>query len=201
MEEDNTIVITKKNRRLLGFLGVEHEYLVIPPEVLSRGKIRRVEAIGENAFRCSTLERVVLLDGIRSIERQAFFESGSLLEVVMPSTLQSIGPGAFRNCRQLKRVSIPEGVTELSASVFSGCADLESIELPESITRVEYCAFSFCRSLGGIYLPRGLKAIANTAFGSCTSLREIRFGGTREEWSALQYSNANVPVICSDGTV
>lgn len=25
MEEDNTIVITKKNRRLLGFLGVEHE--------------------------------------------------------------------------------------------------------------------------------------------------------------------------------
>lgn len=75
MEEDNTIVITKKNRRLLGFLGVEHEYLVIPPEVLSRGKIRRVEAIGENAFRCSTLERVVLLDGVRSIERQAFFES------------------------------------------------------------------------------------------------------------------------------
>ena len=39
MEEDNTIVITKKNRRLLGFLGVEHEYLVIPPEVLSRGRV------------------------------------------------------------------------------------------------------------------------------------------------------------------
>ena len=197
MEEDNTIVITKKNRRLLGFLGVEHEYLVIPPEVLSRGKIRRVEAIGENAFRCSTLERVVLLDGVRSIERQAFFESPWLLR-----TIQSIGPGAFRNCGRLKHISIPEGVTELSAYLFRGCADLEGVELPESITAVRHCAFAFCRSLGDISLPGGLESVANTAFDGCSSLREIHFGGTQAEWRALQYmSVANVPVICSDGTV
>lgn len=179
MEEDNTIVITKKNRRLLGFLGVEHEYLVIPPEVLSRGKIRRVEAIGENAFRCSTLERVVLLDGVRSIERQAFFESPWLLEVVLPRAIQSI-----------------------SAYLFRGCADLEGVELPESITAVRHCAFAFCRSLGDISLPGGLESVANTAFDGCSSLREIHFGGTQAEWRALQYmSVANVPVICSDGTV
>lgn len=93
MEEDNTIVITKKNRRLLGFLGVEHEYLVIPPEVLSRGKIRRVEAIGENAFRCGTLERVVLLDGVRTIERQAFLRA----------------PGCWRSCCRVPfSPSVPE---------------------------------------------------------------------------------------------
>lgn len=37
MEEDNTIVITKKNRRLLGFLGVEHEYLLLFRRKYSQG--------------------------------------------------------------------------------------------------------------------------------------------------------------------
>ncbi len=79
-------------------------------------------------------------------------------------------------------VSIPDGVTEIGGGAFLGCLALASVSIPASVT-----------------------IIGNGAFIFCKSLTEIRYGGTTEQWKAVEKGgdlNAGGPaqqVICTDG--
>lgn len=57
-----------------------------------------LETISFGAFDGSALEKVVLEEGVRSIERYAFFGCENLKEIYLPSTLTSIDPYAFVYC-------------------------------------------------------------------------------------------------------
>ena len=105
--ETDKITVTSKNRDMAGFVGVDDEYLVIPPEILAEGEFRRVETIGDESFRASKLSVVVLPDSVHEIRTYAFYGCRSLREVVLSNTLRTIGTFAFKGCHQLKCISIP----------------------------------------------------------------------------------------------
>ncbi len=83
-----------------------------------------VEHIKGSAFACSKITNLIISNGVKIIER-----------------------GAFWDCKQLKKLEIPESVKEIEGFAFSNCRGLESIALPTDITRLGYTLFSGCECL------------------------------------------------------
>ena len=79
-----------------------------------------LKTIGECAFEnCERLigtadslsqKRLVLPNGIQSINRWAFAQCQSLQTVVIPESIQTIGFGAFSECTSLDKLWLPHGV-------------------------------------------------------------------------------------------
>ena len=82
-------------------------------------------------FSGSSLEKIVIPEGIVTIEEVAFSDCKNLTSVTLPSTIKSIDGYAFASCTSLTEVIIPENVTSISFEVsyfghesFSGCPKL-----------------------------------------------------------------------------
>lgn len=64
MQENQLCAVTAENRAMVGFVGCDNEYLVIPPEVTLDGKCCPLSVISGKAFlRCGSLTHVVVMDG------------------------------------------------------------------------------------------------------------------------------------------
>ena len=55
---------------------------------------------------CSSLNNVVLHDGVLSIGYGAFYNCGSLKSIVVPSAVVSVGDQAFRGCAALEKLCV-----------------------------------------------------------------------------------------------
>lgn len=105
---------------------------------------------------------VVVEDGVTSIGNMAFYCCDNLITVSLPNSVAKIGDTAFYYCRKLQSVTL-SGVTTIGTSAFSGCVNLTNVTLSES-----------------------LATIGDTAFTECTNLSEVYYGGSKEQWVALQ---------------
>ena len=61
------------------------------------------------------------------VEKSAFSGNTTIESVVIPEGMTSIGAGAFENCTSLKSVSIGESVMYLADNAFNGCTALTEI--------------------------------------------------------------------------
>ncbi len=117
-----------------GYTGAATE-LVIPAEVTHEGKTYKVTAIGGYAFqKNSTLTRVTIPEGVKTIGPNAFIGCTSLTSITIPDGVTRIESYAFFYCTSLTNVTIPEGVTYIGNRAFSICASLKSVSLPASLT-------------------------------------------------------------------
>ena len=147
-----------------------------------------VIAIGENAFsHDTTLESVVIPEGVLIIEPYAFSGCTSLKSVILPDTFGSIGQGAFSDCSALESITLPfVGGTENDASnyyfayIFGAYSYSESYYVPSSLTSVVIkggsiagSAFYNCSNIKSVTLPDTLSRIGQYAFNYCTSLESI----------------------------
>ncbi len=118
-----------------------------------------VVAIGSNAFSsCYNAERIVLPEGLTTLERTAFRFCLYLTEVELPSTLRTIGDYAFYKCEILPEIVIPDGVTTLGKRAFEGCTQLRDITLPASIQSIAKYTFFECHAQLTIHAPSGSAA-------------------------------------------
>ena len=118
-----------------------------------------------------------ILDGVTSIEDNAFGGCTSLTEIRIPESVTSIGGSAFGVCTSLTEIRIPESVTSIGGSAFGGCTSLTEIRIPESVTSIGGGAFVSCTSLTEIVIPAGVISIGNDAFFGCTSLATVTMQG------------------------
>lgn len=157
-----------------------------------------VKTIGERAFNeCSSLESVTM-NGVETIQKEAFAESGlkkitlpsslktinenafkynkQLVEVVIPSSVTSIGEHAFADCEELVRVTLAEkGLTTLGEGAFSYCTKLQEINLPSTLTSIPEYAFEYT-ALTSVTIPGNIKSIGNRAFWACDNLKNLTIG-------------------------
>ena len=119
--------------------------------------------------------------------------------------LKEISGGAFEDCTSLTTVSIPGSVTKIGRNAFDGCTSLASVSIPAGVTKIGRETFEGCTSLTSVGIPVGVTEICWDAFAGCTSLKEIRYGGTKEQWAdekEASYWFRDVPegnIICTDG--
>lgn len=121
----------------------------------------------------SSVQEVVIQDGITSIGSYAFYSFGVLEKVSLPDTLKSIGSDAFMMAGRLTDIDIPNSVKTIGSSAFQLCESLKTINLPSGMTGIDYSTFQYCYGLEGITIPASVKTISHYAFDSCISLKNV----------------------------
>ena len=121
-------------------------------------------------LRNSSLDRVVIPDGVEVIADGAFSCCFTIKSIVLPQSLVSIEPFAFYYCTSLESVVIPKRVTNLFFRSFAGCLDLQSVVLPDNLATISDHAFDCCPSLRRIVIPGNVAKIFSSAFAHCPSL-------------------------------
>lgn len=69
------------------------------------------------------------------------------VKVVLPEGITSIESSLFEGCTFLSEFTIPASVTEIEASAFEGCSALSEIKIPAKVTKIGASAFKDCTSL------------------------------------------------------
>ena len=101
--------------------------LIIPEYVpsLNYKNIYKAEVI--RSVPLSTLESIVIPDGVTTIGNQAFRGLANLHTVDLPDTLTTIEQEAFFECRGLETIHIPASVTFIGAQGLAYCTSLTDI--------------------------------------------------------------------------
>lgn len=75
-------------------------------------------------YRCSSLEKLTLGEGVKKLEKGAFEECKSLKTVVLPESMEELGKYAFYNCTGLDEITIHSGVTVFGGEIFKDVGKL-----------------------------------------------------------------------------
>ena len=173
------------------------------------GYIFGASTYSDNASKVpATLKNVVITSDKHYIYAYAFSNCSSIESIILANGIDMIGSSAFKGCSSLKEIIVPDSVTSIGLSAFEGCTDLAKITIPfvgaqqggTSNTHFEYIfgapaasfdgtkvpaslkeviitscesigrdAFLKCSSIESITLPSGLKTLGQNVFNSCTS--------------------------------
>lgn len=154
-----------------------------------------VTNIGEKAFyKCARLAEVTISDSVINIGMSAFENCDSLTNVKLSNSITSINARTFDGCGELSNIIIPDGVTSIGRCAFAGCGSLVNVDIPNGVTSIGDQAFVYCRGLASITIPVGVTNIKLRTFGNCQKLGDVYYGGTSEEWAAIQIDEANEPL-------
>ncbi|MFQ6724447.1 MAG: leucine-rich repeat protein [Clostridia bacterium] len=169
-----------------GFSGLKE--VVIP---------KHIKYIGEYAFGCCGIEKVVFENDAIKIDRGAF-SNNKITEIDLPAK-GMIYPNAFsynkiehlfipKNCTlvnsafrempHLKSVEIEEGFNGVTSEMFVMCQSLQQVKLPSSIKNIGEQMFANCKSLQSIEIPEGVESIGDYAFGGCIELKQVKLPTT-----------------------
>lgn len=179
-----------------------------------------VAEVGSYAFAlCPNLKRVTLADGTQKLYDHAFAQSG-IESIDIPDGMTAIHEEAFADCNALAEINASErnGAYSSVGGVLynkdktkiirypSAGAD-RKYTLPDSVRTVGAGAFAHCNRIYEITLPVGVTKVGAQAFFQCGNLTSIVYGGTKEQWNAVQKgadwdaSAGDYTVSCMDGEI
>lgn len=150
-----------------------------------------LKSIGDNAFRDTALETLVLPGTIQSVGDYAFYTCKQLENVEMESLEGkcTFGKYVFASST-VKHVTLSEGVDAIGEHMFDFCASLESVRIPTTAETIKTGAFAACASLHKLVIPEGVKLLEQSVFDGA-GLTDIYVMATTE---------AKVPKIYGLGT-
>jgi hypothetical protein len=100
---------------------------------------------------------------VTEIGQGAFYECSSLNSLVISNGLTTIQSAVFNGCRSLKSVVIPDSVKNVEAQAFGNCDSLVSITIPGSVSSMINEIFGYHNSLLTIYGYNGTEAATYAA--------------------------------------
>jgi len=140
------------------------------------------------------INRSIIRDGIASIGSYCFSKCHNLTDITIPKSVKIIGSYAFEQCTSLASITISHSVTEIGYGAFEYCSSLTSITIPDSITAIYANTFRHCSNLTSVAIPSSVTEIGDYAFADCGNLKEVYYGGSEEDWSAVSISPYNAPL-------
>ncbi len=134
-----------------------------------------VTVIGESAFNdIRTITKVVIPNGVKTIEKQAFYNARGLVEINIPDSVETIGDDAYYACIAAKTLTIGKGVKTVGEQAFSRFAILETLTVASECTALKAengCLIDVAKKtvLTGeaketVIIPTGVEAIGDYAF-------------------------------------
>ena len=119
------------------------------------------------------IKKIVIKQGVRNIERYAFYECSGLTSVTIPNSVTWVGDDAFSRCSGLTSVTIPNSVMWIGDDAFSRCSGLTSVTIPSSVTSIGRYAFYECSGLISVTIPSSVTGINYNAFSGCSGLTSV----------------------------
>ncbi len=170
---------------ITGYEGPTELHNVTVPSVVYTGEDKEtskkdVVAIAAEAFKnVSSIQNIIIPEGITSIGKYAFAYCAHLETVKFPSTLKTIDEGAFYQSG-LTSLTFPEAcdLTELKMATFSKCNSLKEVTIPGYIKTVGMAAFFECASLEKVTLSEGVVTVGKLGFQGCPSFKELNLPST-----------------------
>ena len=137
-----------------------------------------------DADRPDKIKKIIIPEGVTTIEAYAFAELTALEEVVLPSTLTRIGVGAFYNCEKLYKINL-EHVKFINEKVFDGdmtastnkSCKIERVDL-SSIVAIGSFAFRN-NKIGQLQLPITAQSVDAGAFYGNVNLNSVVFNASQ----------------------
>lgn len=108
----------------------------------------------------------------------------AITSAIVNEGVVNLGGRAFYQCPALTSVSLPASVTGIGAEAFDGCESLTSVNIPDGVAGIGWIAFKDCKSLTSITIPGSVTIIGLNAFQG-SGLKDIYFGGSKEQWEVL----------------
>ena len=158
-------------------------------------------------FRFRKTMHVIIPEGTKEIELDAFKDCTGLTSVTIPNSVTSIGNWAFSDCSGLTSVTIPNSVISIGWHAFDGCSGLTSVTINsnkiiskdysydsnisdifgsqvkkyiigDSVTSIGKEAFYKCSGLTSVTIGNSVTSIGVYAFRNCTDLTSITIGNS-----------------------
>ena len=124
-----------------------------------------IVSIGDNAFEATSVRKVTIPEGVRTIKNYVFNNCQSLKEIILPETLTWIGKNAFYNCVALELDELPSALTNIGNYAFYSCRKISLTVLPDSINYIGSYAFNGCSQITSIVFPSSITQISEYSFG------------------------------------
>lgn len=188
------------------------------PETLQGIKIN---CVAKEAFKNeTTIEKLVLHDGVQSILESAFEGCKNLSELEIPHENIEIKTDAFKDTKlcfsevtYLNKVllkvdpgyrgvlQVKEGTLSIAEDALSGCVGITQVALPDGLISIGDSAFSGCSNLVSIELPESVRSIGMRAFSKCIRLQKIKLPSTMEliGAAAFEVCEALTSVVLPEG--
>jgi hypothetical protein len=147
--------------------------------------------IGNYTFHgCKSLISVTLPNSVTSIGNFAFSECENLTSITIPNSVTSIGTNSFFMCSSLSSITIPNSVTNIGSGAFIRCSKLTSVIISNLVTSIELMTFSSCSNLTSVVIPNSVTSIGDAAFSGCSSLNSVTIPNsvTKIGWGSFRNS-------------
>lgn len=159
----------------------------------------------------SVIKSVVIGKNIVEIGSGAFADCHSLTSVVIGKNVVKIGDQAFYDCPLLGTVywnaTACEYAGSIDCTIFAATENIKNIYIGNDVTIIPDFAFDGCPRVKSLNIPSSVTYIGAYAFVNMISLKNIYFGGTINEWEAIEKGNywtvyvSDCIVHCKDGDI
>ncbi len=177
------------------YSGTETEVTVPAYAVVNNARYP-VTLVGTGAFmNNSTLRKVVLSEGIKTLNSNSFKNCANLEEVKFPSTLKNIYGSSFETCRKLGNVTFPEGLEYIGSLAFSKCTGLTEVTIPQSVTSIGRYAFSTCSKLATATIYNPNITLGSSVFPTTTEIIYKEGIDKTKPYLTIDPANTNLAIL------
>ena len=155
------------------FAGCNIKKISIP------GSIKEIDS--HILYRCATIEKITIGEGVKKIWGAAFAECENLIEVNFPSSLETLYE-TFKGCKSLTHIHLKDNLSYIGNSCFCNCSKLSSVIIDAHLKTLGDDAFARCESLKTIEFNYGIDEL-HWAFDRCENLESIYFRGDYKNFS------------------
>lgn len=134
--------------------------LVIPDKLSEMNVI----GIGSRVFQNQKFSKIVLPDGLVTIDSYAFSKCENLENIVFNDTLESIGSAAFLDCDKLETIVLPNSLKYIESNAFESCDSLKNVTLNNGLEQIGSKAFFKCNNLIEIFIPKTVIKMGKSVF-------------------------------------
>ena len=152
------------------------------PNLKSLTLPKNLEGIGFSCFMHTGLDSITIPEGVKTIEKRAFYGCESLTSIVIPNSVEIIERCVFSNCSSLASIIVETGNTTYDSRnncnaiietatniLIAGC---QNTIIPNSVTIIGSKAFNGT-SITALSIPNSVTTIRDHAFYFCSALTSI----------------------------